>query len=129
MAHPLAVASSILVGAVAIAAWLVLSLLDGCALEFGPAGAPRPVPILLVTAHPDDEAMFFAPSLLALSRGVCCRVFILCLSTGEQSIIGVLLRNRKLLESRKVGCSIAFPIGTHRLRVIPDAFQLLVVVV
>lgn len=41
---------------------------------------PQPC-ALLVTAHPDDEAMFFAPLLLALLRaGV--RVALLCLSTG-----------------------------------------------
>ena len=39
----------------------------GCALE--------------VTAHPDDEAMFWAPTILALvERGL--RVALLCLSTG-----------------------------------------------
>lgn len=36
---------------------------------------------LLVTAHPDDEAMFWAPTILALvERGL--RVALLCLSTG-----------------------------------------------
>ena len=38
--------------------------------------------VLLVTAHPDDEAMFFVPTLLALqARGVA--VHVLCLSTGS----------------------------------------------
>lgn len=38
--------------------------------------------VLLVTAHPDDEAMFFAPALLSMaSAGV--QVHVLCLSTGE----------------------------------------------
>lgn len=36
---------------------------------------------LLVTAHPDDEAMFFAPLVLALLRAGM-RVALLCLSTG-----------------------------------------------
>lgn len=37
---------------------------------------------LLVTAHPDDEAMFWAPTILALlERGL--RVALLCLSTGS----------------------------------------------
>ena len=36
---------------------------------------------LLVTAHPDDEAMFWAPTILALlEQGL--RVALLCLSTG-----------------------------------------------
>jgi len=36
---------------------------------------------LLVIAHPDDEAMFFAPTLAAL-REAGWRVCIMCLSTG-----------------------------------------------
>ena len=36
--------------------------------------------ILLVIAHPDDEAMFFTPTLLAARR--CSLLSILCFSTG-----------------------------------------------
>ena len=36
---------------------------------------------LLVTAHPDDECMFFAPTILA-AAGLKCDVFLLCLSEG-----------------------------------------------
>lgn len=45
------------------------------------ATASAPPSALLVTAHPDDEAMFFAPTILALRRGGY-RVRILCLSAG-----------------------------------------------
>jgi N-acetylglucosaminylphosphatidylinositol deacetylase len=39
--------------------------------------------ILLLIAHPDDEAMFFAPTLLALTRPANGNhVKILCLSSG-----------------------------------------------
>jgi N-acetylglucosaminylphosphatidylinositol deacetylase len=39
--------------------------------------------ICLLIAHPDDEAMFFAPSLLALTRPeLGNHVKILCLSSG-----------------------------------------------
>jgi N-acetylglucosaminylphosphatidylinositol deacetylase len=39
--------------------------------------------ILLLIAHPDDEAMFFAPTLLGLTRpGNGNHVKILCLSSG-----------------------------------------------
>ena len=46
---------------------------------------------LLVTAHPDDECMFFAPMLLALRRARERRkseddVFLLCLSNGTRYI-------------------------------------------
>ena len=39
--------------------------------------------ILLLIAHPDDEAMFFAPTLLALTNpALDNHVKILCLSSG-----------------------------------------------
>ncbi|XP_075374447.1 N-acetylglucosaminyl-phosphatidylinositol de-N-acetylase isoform X3 [Mycteria americana] len=43
------------------------------------------VRLLLVTAHPDDEAMFFAPTVLGLGRAgaraavLCCSAVLLCL--------------------------------------------------
>jgi N-acetylglucosaminylphosphatidylinositol deacetylase len=37
--------------------------------------------VLFVTAHPDDECMFFAPSILQLAR--CCQVYLLCFCTGD----------------------------------------------
>ncbi len=40
--------------------------------------------VLLVIAHPDDEAMFFAPTLIGLSdQNVPCDIYILCLSAGN----------------------------------------------
>lgn len=42
--------------------------------------------ILLLIAHPDDEAMFFAPTLLELTRPERQNhVKILCLSSGQHS--------------------------------------------
>jgi len=39
--------------------------------------------VVLLIAHPDDEAMFFAPTLLSLTRPeLGNHVKILCLSTG-----------------------------------------------
>lgn len=38
---------------------------------------------LLVIAHPDDEAMFFAPTLLGLAR-LRHHVFLLCFSAGRR---------------------------------------------
>jgi len=40
---------------------------------------------LLVTAHPDDECMFFAPSILKLVESQAS-VYLLCLSTGRFTI-------------------------------------------
>ena len=42
--------------------------------------------VLLVTAHPDDEALFFSPTLLAMPRGV--QVYSLCLSYGDSEGLG-----------------------------------------
>lgn len=43
--------------------------------------------ICLLIAHPDDEAMFFAPTVLALTRPETGNhVKILCLSTGTNSL-------------------------------------------
>lgn len=49
---------------------------------------------LLVIAHPDDEAMFFAPFLL--SAVASCSVHLLCLSSGERAVCGLALRVRRL---------------------------------
>jgi len=39
--------------------------------------------VLFVTAHPDDECMFFAPTILFLTRSGQYDVFLLCLSSGD----------------------------------------------
>lgn len=45
--------------------------------------------IVLLIAHPDDEAMFFAPTLLSLTRPhLANHVKILCLSTGNADGLG-----------------------------------------
>lgn len=41
--------------------------------------------VLLVTAHPDDESMFFGPTILSLIRRKNCKIYLLCLSNGKQS--------------------------------------------
>jgi len=37
--------------------------------------------VMFVTAHPDDECMFFAPSIIHASK--CGKVRLLCLSNGK----------------------------------------------
>lgn len=39
--------------------------------------------VLLVTAHPDDECMFFGPAIVALSKTFDTRVYVVCLSPGS----------------------------------------------
>ncbi|KAI1348343.1 putative deacetylase LmbE-like domain-containing protein [Xylaria sp. FL0043] len=55
--------------------------------------------ICLLVAHPDDEAMFFAPTVLALTRpDTGNHVKILCLSTGNADGLGE-TRRRELVKS------------------------------
>lgn len=55
--------------------------------------------ICLLIAHPDDEAMFFAPTVLALTRpDLGNHVKILCLSSGDAAGLGE-TRKRELVES------------------------------
>lgn len=55
--------------------------------------------ICLLIAHPDDEAMFFAPTLLAITRPeLGNHVKILCLSTGNADGIGE-TRKKELMKS------------------------------
>lgn len=41
--------------------------------------------VLLITAHPDDECMFFSPTLLSLQQQQAVRVHLLCLSEGTHT--------------------------------------------
>lgn len=55
--------------------------------------------ICLLIAHPDDEAMFFAPTVLALTRPeLQNHVKILCLSSGDAAGLGD-TRKQELVES------------------------------
>ncbi|ORZ35287.1 putative deacetylase LmbE-like domain-containing protein [Catenaria anguillulae PL171] len=66
----------------------------------GPTRAQAGGPVLLVIAHPDDECMFFAPTLLAL-HAQSVPVHILCLSTGNADGLGA-QRVQELVRSAKV---------------------------
>jgi N-acetylglucosaminylphosphatidylinositol deacetylase len=58
--------------------------------------------ICLLIAHPDDEAMFFAPTVLALTRPeLGNHVKILCLSTGNADGLGD-TRRRELAKSGRL---------------------------
>jgi len=50
--------------------------------------AAWPRRILLLTAHPDDECMFFGPTLLALKEHPKAEVYSLCLSIGDADGLG-----------------------------------------
>lgn len=56
---------------------------------FRTTAMPKVKRVLIVTAHPDDESMFFAPTILGLkAQDEDCRVFILCLSNGNFDKMG-----------------------------------------
>jgi N-acetylglucosaminylphosphatidylinositol deacetylase len=42
----------------------------------------NPTRVLFVIAHPDDECMFFGPTVLNFTKQNHCRVYLMCLSTG-----------------------------------------------
>eukprot|EP00811_Abedinium_folium_P004337 NODE_13994_length_1134_cov_9.966236.p1 GENE.NODE_13994_length_1134_cov_9.966236~~NODE_13994_length_1134_cov_9.966236.p1 ORF type:complete len:290 (+),score=65.32 NODE_13994_length_1134_cov_9.966236:129-998(+) len=69
---------------------------------------------LLVIAHPDDEAMFFGPTLLSLAADGY-EVFLLCLSTGNAYGLGE-VRREEILRSAAV-----FGIGASSVRVLDEA--------
>lgn len=55
--------------------------------------------ILLLIAHPDDEAMFFSPTVLSLAQPhLGNHIKILCLSTGNATGLGT-VRRRELVKS------------------------------
>lgn len=67
-------------------AFICVTLLVLAVHWFVSGGGGRPLTnvrrVLLVTAHPDDETMFFAPSILGLvAQG--CDVYLLCFSAGD----------------------------------------------
>lgn len=85
------------------------------------AAARASARLLLVIAHPDDEAMFFAPLLGALARlapgggGARVEVHVLCLTSGEGGGCGE-VRARELL-----GAAAALGVAPSRVRVLRHA--------
>jgi hypothetical protein len=46
-------------------------------------GAEEKTRVLLLTAHPDDECMFFSPTILALNRQPEVEIYLLCVTKGS----------------------------------------------
>lgn len=59
-----------------IVRYLLLRCSSSCTVELD-------AKTLFITAHPDDECMFFAPSVLALTAHNRKNAFLLCLSEGK----------------------------------------------
>lgn len=47
----------------------------------------NPRRVLIVIAHPDDECMFFGPTVLNFTKNTNCLVYLMCLSTGTLKIM------------------------------------------
>jgi len=80
----------------------------------GTAGSPPRV-VTLVVAHPDDEAMFFAPTLATLRSHPEASVTVLCLSNGNASGLGP-AREKEMLAS----CCDVFGVRRDRVDVVDD---------
>ncbi|KAI9018983.1 N-acetylglucosaminyl-phosphatidylinositol de-N-acetylase-like protein [Hyaloraphidium curvatum] len=92
-----------------VLAFLIPALLYYIYLARGPDAVPPGWNrVLLVTAHPDDECMFFGPTLVRLAGRAAAEsgpgkertVRVLCLSTGNGDSLGY-IRTKELVESCK----------------------------
>ncbi|XP_002734125.1 N-acetylglucosaminyl-phosphatidylinositol de-N-acetylase-like [Saccoglossus kowalevskii] len=88
-------AAPIIFGAVAVAILILHVILT----KF--KGVPKQMcnssNVLIVTAHPDDECMFFSPFILTLSA-FTCGIYLTCLSSGNYYNKG-LVRKKELIKS------------------------------
>lgn len=67
---------------------------------------PRNRKITLLIAHPDDEAMFFAPTLLALTTPELQNtVSVLCLSSGDADGLGAVRKDELAASCAQLGVS------------------------
>jgi len=57
----------------------------------------------LVTAHPDDECMFFGPTLVALAKMKDVQIFVICLSMGNHEGVGALRKLELWRSCKKMG--------------------------
>jgi len=59
--------------------------------------------VLLLTAHPDDEVMFFAPTILGLLHSGSVDVHLLCLSNGDHKGQGAVRKGELRMAIRALG--------------------------
>ncbi|KAJ8331610.1 hypothetical protein QVD99_001877 [Batrachochytrium dendrobatidis] len=75
--------------------------------------------VLLVTAHPDDECMFFSPTLLSLAKTT--ELYVLCLSTGNAQGLGRIREKELTASCKKLGISNASHVECIDHRKLPDS--------
>jgi N-acetylglucosaminylphosphatidylinositol deacetylase len=71
--------------------------------------------VLIVTAHPDDEVMFFSPTILALV-GMGIQIYALCLSIGNADNLGHIRRQELLNSYDRLGVSSEYVKSVDDLR-------------
>ncbi|XP_017781954.1 PREDICTED: N-acetylglucosaminyl-phosphatidylinositol de-N-acetylase [Nicrophorus vespilloides] len=80
---------------------LYLLIMQWKLLSFRKDVKVTPKRVLFVIAHPDDECMFFGPTVLNFTRRPGCLVYLMCLSTGKNYGMGT-IRKRELYAACKV---------------------------
>ncbi|KAJ8957998.1 hypothetical protein NQ318_002000 [Aromia moschata] len=78
--------------------------------------------ILFIIAHPDDECMFFGPTILNFTKRDNCLVYLMCLSTGRNYGMGSIRKN-ELYNSCKVLGIKPCNIFIHNHSNLPDAMD------
>eukprot|EP00842_Homolaphlyctis_polyrhiza_P002085 jgi/Hompol1/2878/HPOL_003054-RA len=97
----LAAALSVLLLLLPLVGWGITTLVAHAGGEQPPLGDipdTRRESVLLLTAHPDDECLFFAPTIQALAQS--SELHVLCLSNGNAEGLGR-IREKELLASCK----------------------------
>ncbi|KAJ1920931.1 N-acetylglucosaminyl-phosphatidylinositol de-N-acetylase [Mycoemilia scoparia] len=80
---------------------LYLVVLRYPAITQRPIASKDKINVLFVTAHPDDECMFFTPTFYALSKQPNVDITVLCLSTGDHDGAGE-VRAKELVQAASV---------------------------
>jgi len=57
--------------------------------------------VLLVVSHPDDECMFFGPTVLSMAKNASVTIFVLCMSNGDYRKQGQ-TRKKELYDACKI---------------------------
>lgn len=83
-----------------ICIFLYIAILKWNLLDFR-KDVKNPRRILIVIAHPDDECMFFGPTILNFTRNKQCKVYLMCLTTGHNCGVGK-TRKKELYDSCRV---------------------------
>ncbi|ENN71836.1 hypothetical protein HUJ04_001002 [Dendroctonus ponderosae] len=105
---------------------LLCGLLYLCITQLGLFGFTRDFRnakrILFVTAHPDDEVMFFGPTILHYTQKKNCMVFLMCLSSGKNYGMEK-VRTSELYESCKLLGIQQENVFVHSNSDLPDAMD------